>query len=88
MPKITKIDENIFDVTVTEAMESTHRVVLTDDYHIELTNGNVTKEKLLEEAFRFLLNRESNVEIFKEFALEIIEQYFPAFRTEMRNRFA
>lgn len=87
MPKITKIDDNTFEVTVTEAVETTHRVTLNDDYYQELTSGNINKEKLIEESFKFLLNRESNTAILKEFTLETIEQYFPNFPAEMKNRF-
>ena len=87
MPKITKIDDNTFEVTVTEAVETTHKVTLNDDYYQELTSRHTGKEKLMEESFKFLLNRESNTEILREFSLETIEQYFPGFPAEMKNRF-
>ena len=87
MPKITKIDDNTFEVTVIEAVETTHKVTLNDDYYQELTSGHIDKEKLIEESFKFLLNRESNTAILKEFTLETIEQYFPSFPVEMKNRF-
>ena len=87
MPKITKIDNNTFKVTVIEAVETTHTVTVDDDYYTELTGGHVSKDQLVEEAFKFLLNRESNAEILKEFTLQTIEQYFPGFPAEMRNRF-
>ena len=87
MPKITKIDSNTFEVTITAAIETTHRVTLDDDYYEQLTKGHVEKEQLLEAAFKFLLNRESNSEILSEFTLQTIEQYFPEFPGEMRNRF-
>lgn len=87
MPKITKLDDNTFSVTVMEAVETNHKVTVGDDYYTELTGGHVNKERLVEEAFKFLLNRESNAEIYKEFDLRIIEQFFPTFPGEMRNRF-
>jgi len=87
MPKITKIDENTFEVTVIEMVETTHKVIVSDDYYNALTGGHVSKERLLEEAFNYLLNRESNAEIMKEFELKVIEQYFPGFPAEIRNRF-
>ena len=87
MPKITKIDNNTFEVTITAAVETTHRVTIDDDYYQKLTEGHVEKEKLLEEAFKFLLNRESNSSILSQFTLQTIEQYFPEFSGEMRNRF-
>jgi len=87
MPKIIKIDNNTFEVTITAAIETTHRVTVDDDYHKKLTKGYVEKEQLVEEAFKFLLNRESNSSILSEFTLKTIEQYFPEFPGEMRNRF-
>jgi len=87
MPKITKIDNNNFEVTVTAAIATTHRVTIDDDYYNRLTEGRVTKEQLVAEAFKFLLNRESNSSILSEFTLQTIEQYFPEFPSEMRNRF-
>jgi len=86
MPKITKIDNNTFEVTITMTIETTHRVTVDDDYYEELTQGHVGKEQLVEEAFKFLLNRESNSSILSEFTLQTIEQYFPEFPSEMRNR--
>jgi len=86
MPKITKIDDNTFEVTIIEAIETTHRVTVDDDYYQKLTEGHVTKEQLVAEAFKFLLNRESNSEILSQFTLQTIEQYFPEFPGEMRNR--
>lgn len=86
MPKIIKIDENTFNVTITAAIETTHKVTLSEEYHNELTGGNISKEKLIEKSFKFLLQRESNSEILKEFDLQLIETYFPTFSQEMKNQ--
>jgi len=86
MPKITKIDENTFNVTVTSTVETNHKVTLSEEYHNELTGGNISKEKLIEASFKFLLQRESNSEILKEFDLKLIETYFPTFSQEMKNQ--
>ena len=87
MPKITRIDNDTFDVTIAAATETTHRVTVDDDYYEKLTKGRVEKEKLLQEAFKFLLKRESNSSILSQFTLQTIEQYFPEFPKEMRNQF-
>ena len=86
MPKISKIDDNTFEVTVTELIETKHIVTVDDDYYQTLTKGHISKEKLVEESFKFLLNRESNSEILSKFTLQTIEQYFPEFPSEMHNR--
>jgi len=87
MPKITTIDNNTFEVTITATIETTHKVTVNDDYFNNLTEGHVTKEQLVAEAFKFLLSRESNSSILSEFTLETIEKYFPEFPGEMRKRF-
>ena len=87
MPKITKINNNTFEVTITAAIETSHRVTVDDDYYNKLTEGRVEKEQLVDEAIKFLLNRESNSSILSEFTLQTIEQYFPEFPEEMKHRF-
>ena len=87
MPKIIKIDNNTFEVTITAVIVTTHKVTVDDNYYNQLTEGNVEKEQLVAEAFKFLLNRESNTPILSKFTLQTIEQYFPEFPGEMKKRF-
>ena len=87
MLKITKINDNTYEVDVRDSVETTHRVTLNDAYYQQLTSGNISKEKLIEESFQFLLDHESNTQILREFTLETIEQYFPSFPGEIKNRF-
>ena len=87
MPKISKINDDTFNVTVTEAVETNHKVHLSDEYHQQLTGGNATKEDLITYSFEFLLARESNAEILKEFDLKVIETYFPTYAKEMKDHF-
>lgn len=86
MPNVRKINENKFEVNVIEAVETNHVVTLNDDYHKELTGGNITKEELIRISFKFLLVRESNSMILKEFDLSEIEKYFPEFNAEIKNQ--
>lgn len=46
------------------------------------------EERLVRESFRFLLEREPATAILREFSLDVIGQYFPEYRTEIRSRLA
>jgi hypothetical protein len=45
-------------------------------------------ERLVEETFDFLLERESKESILATFELPVVERYFPGYRDEMRRRLA
>ena len=74
---ITSKDKDTFSVTVTENSTTTHTVTITDQIHLKLTGGEISKESLLEKSFEFLLQREPNTSILGKFKLEVISQYFP-----------
>ena len=87
MPTIRKLNDNTFEVVVNEAVETHHKVKLDDTYHQNLTDGNIGKEELIKASFEFLLARESNSMIMREFDLPVIGTYFPSYELEMKNRF-
>ena len=74
---ITSKDKDTFSVTVAENSTTTHTVTITDQIHLKLTGGEISKESLLEKSFEFLLQREPNTSILAKFKLEVISQYFP-----------
>lgn len=77
-----------FQVTIRDPDGSTseHEVELTqEDYH-RLTEGKVTPERLVEESFRFLLEREPKESILRRFALPAIGRYFPEYEREIKRR--
>lgn len=83
--KITKLDENKFRVDIDLNRSSTsHEVTLNDDYWQKLTAGKISKEELIEKSFEFLLERESNETILREFELPVINQYFPEFEDSIQ----
>jgi hypothetical protein len=45
-------------------------------------------ERLVDETFDFLLEREPKEAILRRFALNVVEQYFPEFPREIRRRLA
>ncbi len=80
MIKISKITEEIFQVTVTESSTTIHKVTLSNEVYKNLSNSKISEIELIKKSFEFLLERESNQSILKEFNLEMIEKYFPEYR--------
>jgi hypothetical protein len=74
-------------ITVTQLGEEDFAVHVEDDvsardYDVVAPEALVSElgvpaERLVEESFRFLLERESKESILQNFALPVIEQYFP-----------
>lgn len=78
-----------FQVTVTEgATHTTHAVALAAEYYEKLTGKSVAEEVLVEESFRFLLEREPKESILRSFDLSVISRYFPAYEREIRKLLA
>jgi hypothetical protein len=86
MIEVKKKDQEEFRVKVEEKGASKEYVVtLEDSYYQDLTQGKITKEKLIEKSFRFLLQRESKESILSQFNLKVIKSYFPEFEEEIRE---
>ncbi|MGD2058187.1 MAG: hypothetical protein PVF85_01345 [Anaerolineales bacterium] len=86
MISIEKLTNNKFKVTVDADNTSAHIVTIQpDDYH-SLTGGKISPERLLRESFQFLLEREPNTSILREFDLMVIQRYFPEYRAEIQSR--
>ena len=84
---IKKQSDDVFEVTVADTATTTHRVTVTDQSLIDLTDNNVTKTKLLEFSFKFLLDREPNTSILKSFDINVISRYFSDYRDEVKRWF-
>jgi hypothetical protein len=87
MIEIRRIDDGDhleFDVLVRdEKSESRHRVTMAMDVCERLTAGKHSPERLLEAAFRFLLDREPKESILRRFDVTVISHYFPEFEREL-----
>ena len=77
---------NTYEVVVSGETETVHRVRMSPDYYRKLSGSTVTHEWVLIQAFQFLLEREPNTSILKEFDLTAINRYFPEFEDEMATR--
>ena len=85
MITIESINQNSFKVTVNKESITEHLVQLNDNFYQNITNGKITKKDLIIKSFEFLLLRESNQSILKEFNLEVINQYFPEYNNEIKK---
>lgn len=83
MIQVKPIDNNLFEVTVEGEPSTMHKVTVSDEYYLKLTNGKTDKEELIHKSFKFLLKREPNTMIMKSFDLTVIENYFPEYPSEI-----
>ncbi|HYA73686.1 MAG TPA: hypothetical protein VEF36_11080 [Roseiarcus sp.] len=86
MIKVSRLsggDPLVLDVVVGEAGgASRHRVTLTRADLVRLA-GAGAPERLVEAAFRFLLEREPKESILARFDVSVIARYFPEFEREL-----
>ena len=81
--KITPTSEEVYQVKVSGRTETMHCVSMTDLDYERFTGGRKLKEQLVLFAFEFLLRREENTSILREFAICKISEYFPEFEKEV-----
>ena len=74
--KIEKLGGDVFKVAISGPTKTEHKVTVTDNHHKWLTAAQVTKERLLEFSFKFLLQREPNNSILSSFYIIEIQNYF------------
>jgi hypothetical protein len=74
-----------WEVKVRGAVITHHRVRVTKADLDRISEGR-SPEDLLQESFRFLLEREPNTSILGSFELPLIGQYFPEYEREIRLR--
>lgn len=72
------------DVTVRDRTTTTHSVRISRAEHERYGDGDVAD--LVRRSFEFLLAREPNTSILREFDLSTIERYFPEYAREMKRR--
>ena len=81
--KITPISEEVYRVQVSGRTETMHSVSMTDLDYERFTGGRKSKEQLILFAFEFLLKREENTSILREFAICNVNEFFPEFEKEV-----
>jgi len=77
-------DPLVFEVVVRQGKgETRHQVTMSRATCARLTEGKHAPERLVEAAFRFLLDREPKESILGPFDVTIISRYFPEFDREL-----
>ncbi len=77
----------VFEVVVRErGGETRHRVTVSEDDLRRFGGEKVLPADLVEESFRFLLEREPKESILGRFALNVIARYFPEYPREIARR--
>ena len=85
--KVIKVNESIFEVIVAMGITSKHKVKLYSQVYQDLCDSKISEIDLIIKSFEFLLERESNESILREFNLEIIETYFPEYPISIKKTF-
>lgn len=76
-------DQLVFDVRVhDEASETQHGVTLSRK-DFERLSGGADADRLIDAAFRFLLDREPKESILARFDVSVISRYFPDFEQKL-----
>jgi hypothetical protein len=76
-------DGHVADVTVNDQETTTHRVRVSRFERERYATEDVAD--LVRRSFEFLLEREPNGSILREFDLSTIERYFPDYAREIRR---
>jgi hypothetical protein len=76
---INKIADGKFEVTVNDRTTTIHQVTVSEQYAKKLMDNRASVEALVHDSFEFLLARESNTSILRNFDLSVIAQYFPEY---------
>jgi hypothetical protein len=86
--RVMKKEPDVYEVEVAAAQPTLHCITAGVGDVECLTGGKANAERLIEESFRFLLERESNTSILRSFRITDISSYFPEYEREIRRRLA
>ena len=82
-------DNDLFDVTVTDGASKTEHEVRASPTDLgELGLAAFDPRAVVEESFRFLLEKEPKEAILASFELARIRDFFPDYPEEMKRRFS
>jgi hypothetical protein len=86
--RVTKKEPDVYEVEVAAEQTTRHHVTVSLSDVKRLTAGKANAERLLEESFRFLLEREPNTAILGSFRITDIGRYFPEYERDIRLHLA
>lgn len=77
-----------YTVEVRDQGSATRHTVKVSTSELDRLAGGASAERLVEESFRFLLEREPKEAILREFDISVIARYFPEYPREIGRRLA
>ena len=83
--QIDQINKDLFKVSIKDNIKTCHHVTLKDEIFQKLTQKKITKEKLVYLSFEFLLKKEKNTQILREFELQVISEYFSDYMENIKS---
>ena len=83
--QVVTLDDSRYQVTVVGQTTTTHHVTVKPAYAHQLTQGKVSTENLVKQSFEFLLQREPNTSILRNFDLSVIAHYFPEYEQRIQQ---
>lgn len=84
---VEEVSPNNFKVVVTQSSTSEHNVIVSKDFLNQFTKYNISPENIVKHSFEFLLDREPNTSILKEFDITLISNYFPEYTKTVKEYF-
>lgn len=81
--QVVAVDALQFKVTVTDRSTTSHLVSVQAAYAQKLTQGKIPTAELVKQSFLFLLAREPNTSILRQFDLSVIARYFPEYEQQI-----
>ena len=85
---VTPVGDDVYRVRVKEENGSSEHQVTATVAHLEAYGAGADSKTVIEESFRFLLEREPKESILSRFELPVIERYFPEYPQEIHRRLA
>jgi hypothetical protein len=85
---VTSLGSDIYRVEIRDGGSTTVHDVTVAPADLAAFGQGREAPRLLEESFRFLLEREPKEAILPRFELPVIARYFPDYPTEIRRRLA
>ena len=86
MISVNRVGIDVYEVVLEGSAETHHQVVMSADFYTSLCAGTNTREWVLIQAFKFLLEHETRSEIAGDFDLAILPQRYPNFVADMQER--
>ena len=83
--QIDLLKKDLFKVSIKDKINTCHLVTLKDEIFQKLTQKKITKEKLINLSFEFLLKKEKNTQILREFELQVISEYFSDYMENVKS---